>query len=84
MKTLIVTILGAVSMAFTAYASLPPNSGLPDWNEINVTPSSAPQNGRSACDVSMTNAKDVLSMLIAKNATVQAKGPLLTILRQPS
>ncbi|WP_187182003.1 hypothetical protein [Rhizobium sp. WL3] len=52
MKTAIITALVAVSVAFTAYASLPPNSGSLDWEEIemNLRPSS--QNERRDCQSS--------------------------------
>lgn len=46
MKTVIITSLVAVSVAFTAYASLPPDSGSLDWEEIEMQ--STPTSERSA------------------------------------
>lgn len=49
MKIVIITAAVAVSLAFTAYASLPPASGSPEWEEIEMNLGPSPQNEGSVC-----------------------------------
>lgn len=60
MKTVIITALVAVSLAFTAYASLPPDSGSLDWEEIEMQVGPTLQRAETVCQSFIQSGDDRL------------------------
>lgn len=56
MKTVIMAALVTVSMTFTASANLPPNSGSPDWAEIEMLLNAALETEETVCEHALPNA----------------------------